>query len=416
MTQYRSIPIIRNISASAPFTFAGILAVMAAVGFIAPRALSFLPAVLGLFSFALLYFTERQNMRVFYAPFIVGGGILALALISCLWSIDAEESLDRCLKMMPILIFGAALVYSLQCLDKKWLSAVPIILPYILIFGLVWNAAELWTEGAFHKSLRGLPDNFKDYTTAAHNRSIYLCLLVLPFAGLSLRHQALQATAQKYVTLALIVLLIMVLILTQSQTAHVALILGVCGAFFVPIANVYARSAFLAMLGLLMITAPFLAPYLFQTLPELMMQISWLREGYAPERLEIWDFVSRYALQSPIYGHGIEATRAVEAFDSAMIYRPVATVLHPHNFALQLWMEFGLIGVLSGIVVAGFILQRLAALPAHIRKYALFSFITALVSISFAYGVWQGWWLGGAVMAIAYAQIYARLYNDADAA
>ena len=58
--------------------------------------------------------------------------------------------------------------------------------------------------------------------------------------------------------------------------------------------------------------------------------------GYAGARMEIWDYVSRYALQNPLYGFGVEATRQVPSFGSTESYQEGQTILHPHNFVLQL--------------------------------------------------------------------------------
>src|SRR5436190_23671517 len=95
---------------------------------------------------------------------------------------------------------------------------------------------------------------------------------------------------------------------------------------------------------------------MFRILPPWIDHVPWLGYGqaFANNRLEIWDFVSRYALRHPLHGFGIEATRAVEAFDSQQIYQKKATILHPHNFAIQMWIEFGLIG---GLLAAAMMTQ-----------------------------------------------------------
>ena len=72
--------------------------------------------------------------------------------------------------------------------------------------------------------------------------------------------------------------------------------------------------------------------------------------------------------------------------------------LHPHNGALQVWLELGLIGALFAALMALF-LGRTASRTtwpgigaAMLASYA----VTALLS----FGIWQEWWLGVQFMAI----------------
>jgi O-antigen ligase len=118
-------------------------------------------------------------------------------------------------------------------------------------------------------------------------------------------------------------------------------------------------------------------------------------------RLEIWDFISRRALQSPFIGHGTEATKSI-TFDTAQLYQPGKTILHPHNFALQLWIEFGAFGAALGAAFLGDILSRIYKFDLPLRRFSLALLMASLSVASTGYGLWQGWWLGVFCLLIAF--------------
>ncbi|MEJ0067893.1 MAG: hypothetical protein WDO24_03180 [Pseudomonadota bacterium] len=67
--------------------------------------------------------------------------------------------------------------------------------------------------------------------------------------------------------------------------------------------------------------------------------------------------------------------------------------LHPHNGALQVWLELGAVGALVGALIALVVLSRLTPdrlAPAE-RAVGLATFATAAVELSLSYGIWQSW-------------------------
>jgi exopolysaccharide production protein ExoQ len=81
--------------------------------------------------------------------------------------------------------------------------------------------------------------------------------------------------------------------------------------------------------------------------------------------------------------------------------------LHPHNFALQLWLELGLIGALAGAVGLAFLARKLGGDRA--TRAALAGALCASVAIgSVGYGLWQGWWMAALWLLLALAAALAR--------
>jgi O-antigen ligase len=132
----------------------------------------------------------------------------------------------------------------------------------------------------------------------------------------------------------------------------------------------------------------------------------------AAHRLLIWDFVATRISERPLLGWGMEGSRAVPGRDAhpspetlgrfrlsgpAAGYLPNAELLplHPHNGALQIWLELGAIGAFVGAMLA-FLLGRAATRAAR-PGVATAGAVTAMLS----FGAWQEWWVGAELMAAA---------------
>ncbi len=99
-------------------------------------------------------------------------------------------------------------------------------------------------------------------------------------------------------------------------------------------------------------------------------------------------------MESPWYGFGIEATRHVNDFDSAQIFYSKTNIIHPHNFALQLWIELGILGAISAATFIYLCLKNLLTFNKEQLPFITACF-TAMIAVNLVgYGVWQGWFIG----------------------
>lgn len=120
---------------------------------------------------------------------------------------------------------------------------------------------------------------------------------------------------------------------------------------------------------------------------EASVSLSW------SQRMSYWRHAADLIGDHPLRGWGLDASRT---------FAP-GIVLHPHDAALQIWLELGLIGAMSAAVFWGVTLAGQsrpdrdagrAAAAATAGAYLLFSAVS--------FGVWQEWWLAlGAVAAAA---------------
>jgi len=116
-------------------------------------------------------------------------------------------------------------------------------------------------------------------------------------------------------------------------------------------------------------------------------------------RIDIWRFTAHLIEQRPFLGWGLDASRAF----------PGAIPLHPHDAALQLWLELGAVGVGLTVTYFAWLLARIEQIRARDPALAaaqIASLSAYIVIGALSFGVWQEWWLAlGALTMVAFAAL-----------
>jgi O-antigen ligase len=176
----------------------------------------------------------------------------------------------------------------------------------------------------------------------------------------------------------------------------------------IPVARI---AAIVSVIGIL--TAPLTLPRLAQ-MPGLLAAADALK-GSAGHRLLIWSFVGDRIGERPFTGWGLDAARAIPGGKEEV--RPGLTrlPLHPHNAALQLWLELGMPGAALIALFVGWLWLGLAGAPwPRLYAAAVGGSLTAALAAAFAaYGVWQEWWLGTLGLALFLILVMARAAEPA---
>jgi O-antigen ligase len=82
--------------------------------------------------------------------------------------------------------------------------------------------------------------------------------------------------------------------------------------------------------------------------------------------------------------------------------------LHPHNNALQVWLELGAVGaVLAAALVA---LLMLAAGASPVAPAALGAAVAGAITGQLSFGAWQAWWIASVVLAAVVARALGAAY------
>ena len=118
--------------------------------------------------------------------------------------------------------------------------------------------------------------------------------------------------------------------------------------------------------------------------------------------MEIWWRAADRALETPLLGQGIDASRSLVPMGETSQFETLTSSLlplHPHNAFLQVWLELGVLGAALALAVTLFVLFGTRRLERADQPYALASFMAALGMVSTAYGIWQAWWMAGLLAA-----------------
>lgn len=388
--------------------FIGLLALMPLLAVDLPRFLAYGPGIIGLI-FTAAYapvFGGRPSLQK--NVFLFAGTIAALALLSALWAIDPGDAIHRAGRASLVLLGGAVLLNLAYAVPAEVMRPKIWLIPAGVMLGALLIVIEMNAGAPVFRLTRGGDFTGPVYPAEFNRGAVALALCAFAAAAL------LRPFIRRKAMLAGMLLLFFAAFIatTQSQSAQMALILGMIFTFLFPYGRKAAWHALYATIAMLMLAAPFAAPWIYNHYAHAIQNLPGMGYGgaYAGNRLEIWDYVSRYALQKPIFGYGIEATRSITDFDTHQVFQEGTTILHPHNFAIQLWIEFGAFGVLIAAGLAGWLLRTMMnGFSAEQNRVALPTFIACLSVGATAYGLWQGWWLGLLYLAAALCVLAARM-------
>lgn len=356
-------------------------------GYLSYRILAFIPLILTLW----LLFDIKRNPDGYiiswhktYLLFVTG--FLFLGGISLFWAEFFDLSSERLWKA-GIVLAGGIIPLSAQPKEPEAHSGLlkGILAAWFItagIFILDHLVPNTLVYGLFHTH---------EFLPAQINRFAIVLLIGLAFMWFT----DLVSYQVKIIALAVF---IGVLSVTESQSVQLTFLL-LCGLFALwPILKIWAVYLFGVGVSLVTLGFPWLAQLMFALRPE--DPGTFGTKAAAMMRLEIWDAIANKIMIAPFWGFGLENIRESE-LDMTHIYWPNESVLHPHNYALQLWVELGLLGVIAFLGLVWVALLKIGTKFSLPQQKCALALIVTIWGINLsAYGIWQGWWLGLTVLTI----------------
>jgi O-antigen ligase len=224
-----------------------------------------------------------------------------------------------------------------------------------------------------------------DASVEANRAAVVLAVLMWPTL------MAAMESGYRRLAFVLPVVTFAVLLLTDSQTAPLVMLIGVLVYI---VCRVTPRLGFYMMLvaGAAVIL---LMPFFFQaTCPALLHGGPDWSNAAVGAHFEIWCAVSSAIPDALFFGHGVEAARAVQDWGVTWRYFGGTGILHPHNAALQIWYEYGAVGAVLASAVWCATVLRISNLGPSARSVC-FAALTSIAVVGYVnYGLWQSWWLG----------------------
>lgn len=382
-----------NIFVLGPLLLAPILAVEF------PRILAYLPILPTLVGGFIVYKTKRQITFPKTSIILMGVFFLYAALHSFFISVYSEESIERLIKLATIIPVGFLFLCVMQAgsglTSKNFLK-------YLLCsctIGALFIVFEIITSGFVYEEIRGA-----FIGNAVFNRGA-LTIVFLAMAAYFLTYKK-----QSKTLILCLMPLIAMLFFVQSQSSQSAVIVGAFLYFLFPVSHKLFWYLAYSFIAICMLAAPYLAQASFNALPDAVYDYNALQQSFVGHRVEIWSFISAQALQNPILGHGLEFTKFFDGFVTEQRFLKANSVLHPHNFIIQIWIEFGLVGILMAIGFLGVLMKFLYSIKNMLFRRAAFTSTMLILLVScFSYGMWQSWWLG---LFFIIAGVYCAVSNN----
>ena len=324
------------------------------------------------------------------------GALLLWGALSAAWSIDPGRSLVMAARLGGL--FAAALALATAASRIAQPQRLTLFFVAGTAIGIALALYDLASAGGLSRHV-----SVRVFAAPRLNQvSAWVALFVLPASAL------LICRGRSFLALAAAAVMVTTVYALDGTTAKIALSLSLPIAVLVYLRRgaVCRIAAALAMLAIL--TAPLTLPQLAR-LPSVFATVDAFKDS-AGHRLLIWSFTGHRIAERPLVGWGLDSARAIPGGKIEIRPGQDWLPLHPHDAALQLWLELGAPGATLFALIVGVLWLRLgeAQWPRLYAAAAGGSFFAATAVASSAWGIWQEWWLGTLGLALFATLVMAR--------
>lgn len=349
-----------------------------------------------------LYYSRKQTLKNVPKPLVAILLLIPLwSMVTALWSQHPAVSLMTSLKILGLVTLGiywCRLTLSLPQATQKTFSNA---LTGGLLLGISFLAADAWAGNPWQEFWK------KSSAKAFAQGSLMVSLAAWP-AMLWILQQPYSLRLRLGLGTALLLAVFWTLFQIDCDTSFIGLFLGICiflGTLLLPRAASWGMRLFIP---LLIAAFPFISLYAFK--PDYIpFYSSWIHTPSYIDRLYIWNEVATSIFEHPWRGIGMDGTRGHEKtglmHDWSYIdhqgarqkHRTGRFAIHPHNMALQLWLELGFPGVMLGLLLAFQVLSHIYGPNlCRLGKAASAGLFTgAFLTVWVNLGFWQNWWISG---------------------
>ena len=361
-----------------------------------PHGAAPLAGFAGLCAAGLVLADPPYDFSALCRPAAVLGALVVWGGLSALWSIDPRRSLILDLRLAAL--FAVALALAAASSRVASPRHLTLVFAAGTALGIVLAVVDLVGAGSLSHYVSVRP--FMAWRL--NQIAAWLTLILLPGSALLVcRGQRLLA----WVAVAVMVATVYALADTTAKLAF-GLSLPVAALVYVRRGAVCRIAAALAVVAIL--AAPVTLPRLAH-LPSVFATVDAFK-GSAGHRLLIWSFTGAHIAERPLAGWGLDSARAIPGGKVEIRPGQAALPLHPHDAALQVWLELGFPGAGLFALLVGLLWWRLGEAPWP-RLYAAAaggSLFTATAIALSAWGIWQEWWLGTLALALFAIIVMAR--------
>ena len=328
--------------------------------------------------------------------------------LSFLWSpYDNPQQLPKTLLGIPLYVIFA---YRIGSLGPRWRRRMETALLFTVIGVGLFLLSEAMTDGAATRSFKTTVEDIGDLdlrsisilvNKSLGHGTVPLLLLAGPAALIAWREGG------PAIGIVIMALAAIAAFNFETEVNAAGFILGMIAA---SITYVWPRMTLAILFGAVagaFIVIPLVLPGIIEALPDDLkaeLPSSWAM------RLEIWTFTGDRIREALWFGHGLDAARVISGESQIMVMVDGEFVehsfellpQHPHNAALQVWLETGIVGTVllafSLVAIGGSV--AMASRLTKIQAVGVAWVFTVYVClIFFSYGVWQEWHQGAVALA-----------------
>lgn len=322
---------------------------------------------------------------------IAGVAFVIWSSMSVFWGVGGFEAIHRPLNQV-LYFLSAFIIHNFLSRNRQHYNLTAL----VVILALFCILCRLIADGV-------IPHHFDESSSAYFNRIFTtVILLSLALAGAVLN----QISSRTHASILIFVLCIVVGLTAITANSQSALLAWIVGWTLMLTCYLMSKKIQNILLGLLC-TVPMFMPtivyYGSTLLLSLIQQDSvLLRLSSASTRLGIWQETVKLIALNPIIGYGNYALRIItethplhnDLFKGGMD----VSYSHPHNTFLQIWLEFGLIGITLFCIFLASIAFRISKLGDKSRPGVIALFAACITVASISHGAWQSWWVGSLIL------------------
>ena len=381
-----------------------------AIGVFAPLALAPLAVIAALAAVAVARLRDGAWPSVPRALAVLLAAVIVWSAVSIAWAPSPRLAAAKLGELA--LLFAAFLVVIGIGMALERMQRVRV--ERLLVIGCVLAIALLFIELVAGYPIRHLERaewTAEPYLWRSFDRgSAVLAILVWPAARALWRRSGIAAIALWLATAALVVTL-------SSATAKLAFAAGLVAFLIARVAPRATAAALATILAIAIVAAPLLAARIpsadvlaqhwpFNAVVDAPGKSS-IQSGM--HRLLIWRFTAGHVAEKPLTGWGFNASRWLPGGEAMVTGLENAMPLHPHNMALQWWVELGLPGALLGAATAVLALRAIRRVRERLSAATGAGLAGAAATVAFmSFGAWQSWWLATLALAAAFYAATAR--------
>ncbi|MBH68158.1 MAG: hypothetical protein CMM58_07385 [Rhodospirillaceae bacterium] len=287
------------------------------------------------------------------------------------------------LPMLGLVVWIAST--KMVIVDTAQSQKIPLVLGISLFVAVLFLAIEVLNDATIYRHMTGRLDDASVVISRYNRGTSALVILVWPISAWLIDH------GHRVSAFLLTFTICVVVVFGDSGSALVSMLLACSTAALAllwPLLSFWIIAAGVALFTLF-------APILFLFLLHWLQPISDLIPPSTLDRLEIWHHSASAVLQAPVFGYGIGVSRylAIPAELGVNYKYFVVPTTHPHNAAIQIWLELGAIGLVLMMLLIWFIARPITKLNGYNRIAALASSTAIIFTGLVSYGFWQETWL-----------------------